>query len=316
MIMKLAAFATVLALHAVAAADPNSAKAEALFRQGRDLVAAGKLGEACSAFDASQRLGPATTTLFNQADCREKNDQLATAWGLFVDAERQTRSATDAVGSRMHGVAVERAANLATRVSMLTVRIAKQVPGLVVLRGGEVVDPGEYGRALPIDGGTYVFTARVGDRDVWSEKLTILAEHDARTVDVVPRMTDAAPAQPELPATSASGPVEASPSRLGAALTTVGAGVLLGSALAFDLVGDNTYAQAKADHDMGKWNAANDDRYTAEGLLVAGVGCTAVAIYLWLEHHDERPARVAHSPTIVAPVARSGYAGLELDGRW
>ena len=320
MIMKLATLATVLALSAVVDADPNSAKAEALFRQGRDLVAAGKLGEACAAFDASQKLGPATTTLFNQADCREKNGQLATAWGLFVDAERQTRSATDAVGSRMHGVAVERSANLATRVSMLTIRIAKPAAGLVVLRGDEVVDPGEYGRALPVDGGTYALTARIGDREVWSEKLTIGGEHDTRTVDVVPRMNQVAPtdaAAPSVPPpASAAVAVEVGPSRVGPALATLGAGVLLGSALAFDLVGDSTYAQAKANHDVTKWNAANDDRYTAEGLLVAGVGCTAVAVYLWLENHGERPARVAPARTIVSPVARSGYAGLQLDGRW
>ena len=122
------------------------------------------------------------------------------------------------------------------------------------------------------------------------------------------------PSNNEIASTSVA--VEVGPSRVGPALATLGAGVLLGSALAFDLVGDSTYAQAKANHDVTKWNAANDDRYTAEGLLVAGVGCTAVAVYLWLENHGERPARVAPARTIVSPVARSGYAGLQLDGRW
>lgn len=38
---------------------------------------------------------PVPSTLLNLASCRERNGQLATAWGLFLDAERATREATD-----------------------------------------------------------------------------------------------------------------------------------------------------------------------------------------------------------------------------
>ncbi|MBA2542208.1 MAG: tetratricopeptide repeat protein, partial [Deltaproteobacteria bacterium] len=83
-----AILATVLATTATAAADSRTDQADALFRQGRAHAAAGRLAEACAAFDDSQQLAPATTTLFNQADCREKNRQLATASRLFAQAER------------------------------------------------------------------------------------------------------------------------------------------------------------------------------------------------------------------------------------
>jgi hypothetical protein len=76
-----------------------------LFRQGRDLLAAGKVAEACSAFEESQKLEPAVTTLFNLAGCREKLGQFATAWGLFLDTARQTRSAADAASQQLHDVA-------------------------------------------------------------------------------------------------------------------------------------------------------------------------------------------------------------------
>src|SRR5436190_11289267 len=79
-----------------AGAQTAGAQAEVLFRQGKTLFAAGKFAEACAAFDASERLEPDVSTVMNQANCREKNGQLATAWGEFLDAERQTRSATDA----------------------------------------------------------------------------------------------------------------------------------------------------------------------------------------------------------------------------
>src|SRR5262249_6041948 len=67
-------------------AQPAGAQAETLFRQGKDLMAKGKIAEACAAFDASQKLEPTISALLNLAACREKNGQLATAWGLFLEA--------------------------------------------------------------------------------------------------------------------------------------------------------------------------------------------------------------------------------------
>jgi hypothetical protein len=87
----------VLALCGQAAAQSAGAQAEVLFRQGRDLMAANKFDDACAAFAESQRLDPAITTLLNLAGCREKAGQYATAWGLFLEAERQTRAAMQVV---------------------------------------------------------------------------------------------------------------------------------------------------------------------------------------------------------------------------
>src|SRR5262245_62114718 len=115
--------AVVVALASSRAARAQSAgsQAQGLFDGGRALMAAGKVAEACALFEQSQKLEPATTTLLNLASCREKNGELATAWGLFLDAERATRSATDAPTRRLHGVAKDRAAKLEPRVSRLTI---------------------------------------------------------------------------------------------------------------------------------------------------------------------------------------------------
>src|SRR5689334_5913935 len=88
------ALSIALALSGTAQAQPSGAQAETLFRQGKELMGKGQIAEACAAFDASQKLDPTIATLLNQAACREKNGQLATAWGLFLEAERQTRSAS------------------------------------------------------------------------------------------------------------------------------------------------------------------------------------------------------------------------------
>src|SRR4051812_29728499 len=59
-------------------AQSAGAQAEAMFREGRTLLAAGKIAEACAAFEASHKLEPAMSTLMNLAACRERNGQLAT----------------------------------------------------------------------------------------------------------------------------------------------------------------------------------------------------------------------------------------------
>jgi tetratricopeptide (TPR) repeat protein len=104
-------------------AQPAGAQAEVLFRQGRELMAAGKLAEACAAFEESQKLEAATTTLLNLANCRELNGQLATAWGLFLDAMRQTRGASDDATQKLHDAAKNHADKLEPRVSKLTIKV-------------------------------------------------------------------------------------------------------------------------------------------------------------------------------------------------
>jgi len=295
---------------AIAHADSATAKAEALFRQGRDLLAEGKLAEACAAFDGSQKLDPATTTLFNQADCREKNGQLATAWGYFLDAERQTRTATDDVGARLHTVAVERAEKLEPRLSKLTISVPERADGLVVMRGSDVVDPVEWDHALPVDGGTYTLTARIASRQVWSETVTIANEGDTKVVVVHPA---AEGHQTPLPLPPPPPPPIAGPSRRAAWITAGAGAVLLGGALAFDLIGDSTYEDAKAKRDLDLYDSANHMRYAAEGLLAAGAVTVGVSVYLWLRHPKESPTRVSRT---IAPVVGNGFAGVQVGGSW
>jgi hypothetical protein len=293
-----------------AAADPRGDEADRLFQQGRQLAAAGRLAEACAAFDTSQQLSPATTTLFNQADCREKANQLATAYRLFAEAERQTRTATDEVGLRLHRVAVDRVARLAPRVSQLTIAVPDPTEGLIVLRDNQVVAPADWNRPQPIDGGSYVLVAKLGDREVWRESIAIAHEEAKTTVQVSRSVHEA-----RTPAIVT--PVQVAPprSRRSALLATVGTGLLLGGALGLELWGSSTYARAVATGDESLRGSANTRRYAAQGLLGAGIATAGVAAWLWLRGGTERPRTARHSSRI-DPIVGAGIVGLQLGRSW
>jgi tetratricopeptide (TPR) repeat protein len=302
------------AVPTLASAEPAGAQAEVLFREGRALMTAGKIAEACAALEQSQKLDPAPTTLINLAACREKLGQIATAWGLFLEAERQTRSASDPAAQQLNKVARERAAKLESRVPKLTISVPdrSKMDGLEVVRDKESIPAVMWNRALPVDGGTYTITARAPGANEWSTRVTIASEADTKTVDI-PDLRNlkpdldrgatvtagaAQPAPPPSPSPPPS-PESASPEQAGQrgsfAPIVVGAGAvaLLGGALGLSLWGDSTYDKAKAEMtDQARrdslYDSANLKRYAAEGLAVVGVGCAGVAVWLYLRQRGAR----------------------------
>jgi hypothetical protein len=178
----------LIALASLSSAAPASAQsvttqAQSLFDQGRDLAKAGNFPEACAAFESSQQLDPAVTTLLNLADCRAKNEQLASAWGDFVEANRMARAAGN---DKLARVAAKHAEKLRPRLSQLTVAVAtnRKLPGLQLLRGTEPLNPVTWNHALPIDAGTYTFTAKAPGRKSWTKTVTVKAEADVQTVEI------------------------------------------------------------------------------------------------------------------------------------
>jgi hypothetical protein len=314
--------------HATARAQSSTAQAETLFRQGKELIAQGKIAEACAAFDASQKLDPTIATLLNQASCREKNGQLATAWGLFLDAERQSRAATDESTRQLHQVATSHAAKLEPRLSTLAINVTAEnrVGGLEILRNSEPVDPGAWNKPLPVDGGTYKITARAPGNTDWSTTITISVEHDAKTIEV-PKLKAAA-LQPS-PATgldSRSQPTTAPTAHSRSKLLPIALGGaalgLLGGAVGFELWASSTYDKSKREPDDARqeslWHSANTRRHVAEGLGAAGIACAGFAIWLYLRGGEPEATSTTTQARwlILAPALGSGRAGLVLEGRY
>ena len=315
-----------------AAAQSTSAEAEALFRQGRDLMKAGKLAEACAAFEQSQKLEPATTTLLNLAGCREKNNQLASAWGAFVDAERTTRNGTDSATKQLHQIAADKAMLLESELSKLTINVPQgsRLPGLAITRDKEPVSDATWNHALPIDGGTYTITATAGAL-TWSTTVTIARDHDTKTVEVPNVEQQNKKPEPIVIKQTPNGgdtgsgksgvtlPINytsnepAHSSKLVPLLTIAGGAVLVAGGVVFEVSGESTYDSAKKEMtDQARRDSlessANTKRYTAEALGAAGLAVAGVGVWLYLRKPDQ-----SHETALV-PTATPTSVGIAVTG--
>lgn len=312
--------ALVACLSSVAAAQTKSAQAEKLFKDGKAFMAAQKYPEACTAFEGSQKLEPNISTLANLANCREKNGQIATAWGLFIKLEQETRE--DPSLQAMNDNAKARMDALEPRASYLIINVPddSRVNGLEITLDGELVEESTWNSSLPIDGGTYEISGKAPGHEAWSTKVTVAAEQDKQSVDVpkfksLPEVGPGTgdPRPPQLvddgpPPTGLTGK-----RKLAIGLGAVGV-VSLIAAGTFEVMARGTYddATAETDDDAQRelTDKANGQRSFAIGFGIVGVVGAGVATYLWVT--GARPARATRA-ALVPTVSRDG-AGFAFTG--
>jgi hypothetical protein len=189
----------------------TSVAAEALFEEGRSLVAAGKYAEACPKFADSERLGPSVATLLNLANCWERVGRTATAWATY----REAASAANAAGRKDYlATAQRRADGLAPKLARLIVTVAQPAPGQQVKRDGVLVDSAEWSLGIPVDTGPHTVEASAPGRKSWSITVDV-AQDGAQSTVGIPPLEEGPPGEPApvaaTPAT-AVGPAAAPPS--------------------------------------------------------------------------------------------------------
>jgi hypothetical protein len=309
-----------------------SPQAEALFRDGKQLMKEGKLGEACAAFEGSEHAEHNVATILSLADCREKNHQYAAAWALFLQADSQTRS--DPTKAALNRTAKTRALALEPRLSYLTINVPDEsrIPELIVLRDGAPVDPAEWNRSIPADGGPHVVSGKAPGHESWSTTVTLKAELDKQAVEVprfkalpeiVNKSRDAASAQAAAVVVSQAPEPSPFTMRRKIGIGVAAGGVVVG-AVAFGLgisahsLRDDAVvtcppascstaaaidAQAKND------SARSRALYANIGFGVAGAAVVAGAV-LWFTGKPESPGAIAIAPQVGATT------GLAVMGRF
>ncbi|APR76579.1 Hypothetical protein A7982_01926 [Minicystis rosea] len=174
-VLGLAALGGAFAGSFPAHAEPtpaDKALATALFKEGRALVAAGEIHEACRKFEESQRLDPAGGTLLNLAVCHEKEGRTATAWAELVDAlgvaRREGREDRIKLAQE-HIAALERSLPR----MMVIVPAMADLPALQIRRDGGLIGRGAWATAMPVDPGEHVIEATAPGRRTFRKRVTV-----------------------------------------------------------------------------------------------------------------------------------------------
>src|SRR5258708_5695247 len=133
-----------------AQSSSGQAAAEALFKQGRDLMATGRYAEACPKLVESQRLDPAPGTLLNLASCYERGGQLASAWVTYKEAASLAQNADQ---QERAGLARRKAPELEPTLPTLTIAVpaAADRPDLHVKPDDEAIGRPACADAIPVD---------------------------------------------------------------------------------------------------------------------------------------------------------------------
>lgn len=336
--------ATSVVLLASAQAHAQSAEAEKLFSDGTQLLADGKVAQACEAFAASNRAEPRAGTLIALGDCRERNHQLASAWSAYKDALGRVKD------PRKKTYATTKVAALEPRLSYLTVQVVddNNVEGLAVTRDGKPFDALLWNRALPIDGGDYALVARAPGRVDWRTTARVPVEGGKLTV-AVPKLEPTkarvvattrpepakpvaappiatAPVAPPAPSPVMTAPPPAEAPRQGRftktrklAVGLAGLGVVsLGAGIFLGVTANNKKDEAfglcsNPDRPCGSASEANDlissSHTWATGANVAfglAAASAAAATILWI---TGGPSRESHQVSVVPSVA-PGAAGV------
>lgn len=350
----------VLAIATLVAHDvraQSAASAQDLYDKGRELMKAKKFDEACAAFEESQRLVAARTTQLAIAACHETAGRLATAYGMYVELERGVRDSTVATEQSLHQQAKTKAASLKPRLSRISVTVAPDVgiEGLEIKRGSIVVERGQWNTALPIDGGTYTYSATASGFQPWETKVTVANERDTTKVVTVPSLVkvEAPPPPPPDPVVTPTttdstqkpsepppaGPTVATPtpahspaqpepplhaSRGGSSRLPfiVGGGALLlgGAALGSELWARSSYDMATSPtampaRQLDLWESANKRRHIAQGFGVASLVTAGVGVWLYVRSRSD-DARSPSGGVVMAPAVSSDNIGLVVQGSY
>jgi hypothetical protein len=182
--------AALLALGARPAGAVSPA-AEALFQEGRKLLAAGKTAEACARFRDSYALDASSGTLLNLARCHEMEGKIATAWTEYQAAARLSRSQGR---DDRAAVADEKARSVDARLPRLTWTAANPAPGLEIVTDAGTLRESDLGQSVPVDPGVHPVKVGAPGHRPWTTTVAI-QDGERRTVEIPPLEVEPTPAR-------------------------------------------------------------------------------------------------------------------------
>lgn len=318
------------------------AAAEALFRQGKQLMIDGKFKEACPKLEQSNRIDPAIGTLLYLAECYEKEGKVASAWATFSEAASKAQAEGQQDRAEMGR---SRAQALEPKLSRLSLQVsadARSIEGYQVKRGEDIVDPSLWGVPVPVDPGEYAIVISAPGYQEYALKVRV--EGEGKTVEAqLPALVKAKaeavppPAPPDepppvdAPPQQQPGPVADGGSGDGSGQRTAGiiigglglAGIAVGSVFGFQAISKNDDAEkfcprgSKCDSQEGV-DLTEDAKSAATVSNIAfGVGAAALigGLVLYFTAPEKTASAFVHEPRWrVAPIFGGSTTGLGIQG--
>jgi hypothetical protein len=253
--------------------------------------------------------------VLNLATCYQRQGKWASAWGRFKDSlVRAEKAGNEArIAAAKAGIA-----DTEPRISRVTLKVATQVPGLEIKRDDKVVDPNEFGIAVPIDPGEHTIIASATGYKTWTTKFTIAVTAESRTVEV--------PVLKAEPKVEAPGPKDvgpgAAPSSPLAGYLALGAGVVLvGAGVGAHFVARSAYDDYKAgcaaqttptcEDEVGK---SKVQTWQTLSFVAGGAGLVAAGIGVVLLVTNKREPRPGTASIVATPTVGATGAGFALSG--
>lgn len=300
----------LVALGGLAAADEDGpdAAALALFRKGRDLIAAGDWSGGCENLAQSYSRARSASTLLNLARCDEHDGKIASAWARYVQALPLIERVADPTRrDELATVAREGAAKLVSRLPKIMVTIQSPREGVSIEDERHQSLP--IGEAIPLDPGAHSLTARAsGFQDVTAK----IELEEGRTTSLS-LMLERVPAPPPTPrdlAAPAGAPTNASEfpwlavgvGTLGVGLGAVAVGFGVDSANASSTLRNRCGADLKCDEDPSfdpePYNHRKD-----QGLELAvglgGASLVALGVATWLFIRSAHTSHVGNNVALL-----------------
>lgn len=303
--------------------DP--ALAEALFREGKELMDAGRFGEACPKLKESQRLDPAIGTLLRLARCHESEGKTASAWTEYAEGLALARKdgRQDRIQFAQEGL--DRVEPLLSRLKIVVPKPAADIEGLIVELDGVEIRRPAWDTPAPVDPGSHTLKVSApGYREV---KLQVRIEGASASKEIVIPVPEKVPE--ETAGTKPMSTVSTSePNRVpayvagGVGIVAVGVGSYFGlramskrnDAVAVCPTARCSISSAVDDNDDAKRSAWISN--IAFGLGVAALG---VGTYLYLSPSDsgrEQGAAPLGPHVALVPSLGDRSGGFALEGTW
>lgn len=333
------AAAAVLLCAASAGAQPGDsarAQADALFREGQQLLTAGQVAAACAKLEESERVDPKIGRLLNVAYCHEKQGRIATAWHEYDQAAAMAVQAHQAEREKF---ARKHAAALAKQLAFLRLELGTLPDGAQVSIDDEPLARDQWAVPFAVDPGQHTITVQASGYKTRTQSATITGTGETRVAVDALEKEEAAPeaaappptAAPATPApdqpapTAAQEPAAEAPAAHGGshALGWIvgGVGVValgVGAGFGFDALAlkgrADSHCPSRQCDPTGLSDISSAKTVATVSTVGLAVGAVGVVAGAWLLLRSSSASSAATAS--VAPFVAPDRAGLAVQGAW